>query len=563
MGERDWWKKITVYQIYPKSFKDTNDDGIGDLKGIVEKLDYLQNLGIEAIWINPVYRSPMVDNGYDIMDYKAINPQFGTMQDMDQLIGEAGKRGIRIIMDLVLNHTSNQHPWFLESKSSRTNAKKDWYIWRDPKPDGTAPTNWRAEFGGSSWTFDQQRGQYYLHCFAAEQPDLNWANPDVRAAIYELITFWLEKGVGGFRLDAITYIKKPERFTDLEPNGEDGLAPVGRASLNQPGILDYLRELKARTFARYDIFTVAEAPGVPAEQIPQFTGENGVFSMLIEFDHINMGVGSEQKWYEPVPWSLTDLKRIISKSQHYVNKTGWSALYLENHDSPRSINSYLGDQAVKAGTMPAKLLATFYMLLKGTPYIYQGQELGMTNVHYPSIDEYDDLSSFNQYRSAIREGHSEQEALEAVWRFSRDNSRTPMQWNDQKYAGFSTQKPWLGVHPNFVRVNAQAKLRNPDSLYYYYQKLIRLRKSSRALLYGDYALLEAEHEHVWAYTRSCSHEKMLVILNFSNTLVDFPSSQELVQAATKLVLGNVPERLPDLENKMQLKPYEARVYLVK
>ncbi|MET1250242.1 alpha-glucosidase [Sporolactobacillus sp. STCC-11] len=363
MGENEWWKQMVVYQVYPKSFKDTNNDGFGDIKGVTEKLDYLQKLGIEAIWLNPVYRSPMVDNGYDISDYEAIDPTFGTMDDMEELIHEAKIRGIRIVMDLVLNHSSSAHPWFLQSRSSRTNPKRDWYIWRDPKPDGAAPTNWRSEFGGSSWTLDTKTGQYYLHTFAQEQPDLNWANSEVRAAIYKMINFWLHKGVGGFRLDAITYIKKPEQFTDLPADSADGLAAIGDATLNQPGLLDYLHELKDHTFVHYDIFTVAEAPGIRPEEFEHFTGPDGVFTMLIEFDHVRMAFGPQDKWYEPISWSLTDLKKVVTKSQNQVNQTGWVALYLENHDSPRSMNNFLGDDAV--GPVPAKLLATFICCSRG------------------------------------------------------------------------------------------------------------------------------------------------------------------------------------------------------
>lgn len=552
---------MVVYQVYPKSFKDTNNDGFGDIKGVTEKLDYLQNLGIEAIWLNPVYRSPMVDNGYDISDYEAIDPLFGTMNHLDELIHEAKMRGIRIVMDLVLNHSSSQHPWFLQSRSSRTNSKRDWYIWRDPKPDGSAPTNWRSEFGGSAWTLDEKTGQYYLHTFAPEQPDLNWANPEVREAIYKMVNFWLNKGVGGFRLDAITYIKKPEQFTDL-PADADGLAVIGDATLNQPGLLDYLHELKEHTFDHYDIFTVAEAPGITPEEFDRFTGPDGVFTMLIEFDHVRMAFGPQGKWYEPIFWSLTDLKKVVTKSQNQVNQTGWVALYLENHDSPRSMNNLLGDDAV--GPVPAKLLATFYMMLKGTPYIYQGEELGMTNVHFPSIKDYQDIWSISQYESAIREGYSGREALEAVWRFSRDNSRTPMQWDNSLNAGFSEHQPWLGVNPNYLQINAKKELRNPDSVYYYYQKLIHLRQNSQALIHGDYALLEPNHEKVWAFTRTYGQEELLVLLNFSNQQIDFATPEHLLSITSKkLLLSNVPKRLPDMKDGIRLHPYEARVYLVK
>ena len=425
--QQKWWQKTVVYQVYPKSFQDTTGSGQGDIPGITRRLAYLKTLGVGAVWLTPVYPSPMIDNGYDIADYTAIDPSYGTMADMEELIAEGRRCGIRIVMDLVFNHSSDQHPWFLDSKSSRDNPHADWYIWRDAKPDGSAPTNWRAIFGGSAWTWCEERQQYYLHTFAKEQPDLNWENPAVRQALYDAANFWLDKGVGGFRIDAIVYIKKPA-FIDGEPDGEDGMVGIHEMTHDTPGILDFLHEFKANVFDGHDIFTVGEANGVAPDELKDWVGENGVFSMLFEFSHMNLNFPVSEKWYEAEDWHLSKLKGALTASQRATATNGWYPIFFENHDQPRSINKFFPQDADPL--LAAKAMATVLFTLRGTPFVYEGQELGYVNVAWDSIDDYNDISSHGQYELALEEGCTPEQALAAVHRFSRDNARTPMQWSN-------------------------------------------------------------------------------------------------------------------------------------
>lgn len=551
-----WWQKSVVYQIYPKSFYDTNDDGIGDLNGVIEKLDYLQFLGIDLIWLSPVYESPMDDNGYDISNYIEIAEQFGTMGDMERLIEEASKRDIGIIMDLVINHTSDEHEWFLESKSSKENKKRDWYIWKDPKADGSPPNNWRSVFGGSVWQYDKKTNQYYLHCFSKKQPDLNWENHHVRKALYEMIKWWLDKGIAGFRVDAITFIKKKSDFASLPTNAPDGMVPVFSVSVNQPGIHDFLSELKKEAFEKYDIVTVAEAPGVSEQELETYVGADGHFDMLFEFNHVDLDLGSEGKWIEPKEWSLQDLKEAINKSQHVLNRTGWGALYIENHDQPRSFDKFIAKSTIDQKAQ--KMLAVLYFFLKGTPFIYQGQEIGMTNVAYPSIDDYNDIGTLDQYRTAIKDGYSEEEALKAVWRRSRDNARTPMQWNDQEYAGFSSQSPWLKVNPNYKTVNVEKAMQQPESLLHFYRQLIHLRKNSEykdVIQFGDYQPVQEQHSDIFAYTRSTEEKTLLVVCNF----YEKDATIALDHQAKKIVLSNYMDS-SIFNGSLTLRSYEAIIY---
>jgi oligo-1,6-glucosidase/alpha-glucosidase len=552
MTNSQWWKKSIVYQIYPKSFYDSNDDGVGDLQGIIQKLDYLQELGIDVIWLSPVYQSPMDDNGYDISDYQAIAEEFGSMEDMEQLIAEAKKRDMKLIMDLVVNHTSDEHAWFLESKSGVHAPKRDWYIWRNGKEEGMPPNNWRSIFGGSCWEYDHQTKQYYLHAFSKKQPDLNWENPDVREAVYKMIGWWLDKGISGFRVDAITFIKKRQDFDDIHVKQKDGMMTI---ETNQEGIHQFLGELNQAAFAPHNLLTVAEAPGVSLEELPLYTGENGHFSMLFEFDHVDLDIGKEGKWYKPRNWSLADFKTAISTSQAFYNETGWGALYLENHDQPRSLNKFI--QRDEIGPIPAKMLAAVYFLLKGTPFIYQGQEIGMTNAFYPSIEDYDDLASIDQYRSALEEGYSKEEALAAIWRRSRDHARTPMQWKDSEHAGFSKSKPWLQVNTNYASINVESALEDRDSLFYFYQQLIRLRKDSRyadIITFGQYEPFLEDYRYIMAYTRELNDEKVAVIANFSH--VETPL--EIKVNLKKIILSNYKDAAPD--EFAALRPYECLVY---
>ena len=521
MKATHWWQNTAVYQIYPKSFNDTHGKGTGDLRGITEKLDYLKLLGAGALWLTPVYPSPMVDNGYDISDYCGIHPDFGTLADMEELIAEAKKRGMRIVMDLVYNHTSDQHPWFLESKKSRTNAKSDWYIWRDAKEDGRAPTNWRGIFGGSAWTYSEERGQYYLHTFAEAQPDLNWENPEVREALFAAANFWLAKGVGGFRIDAITYIKKPAVFTDGEPDAADGMTSVHDMTANTPGILDFLHEFRARVFDGHDIFTVGEANGVTPEELPLWVGENGVFSMLFEFSHVLVPYEGGECWHKALPWPLTKLKRALTASQHATAKEGWFPIYFENHDRARSVNYFFPQGANKK--LAAKALAAVLFTLRGTPFIYEGEELGMTNVAWDSIDAYDDISSHGQYALALEDGFSKEEALGFVHFNSRDNARTPMQWTAERHAGFTSGTPWLPVNENYRTLNAAAEEKDADSVLHFYRHLAKLRETIPALLNGVYEELLEENEQIYAFSRTLGKTRIKTAVNFSTKDAALPA----------------------------------------
>ncbi|MBR5913379.1 MAG: alpha-glucosidase [Selenomonadaceae bacterium] len=543
----EWWQNQAVYQIYPKSFLDTTGKGTGDLRGIIEKLDYIKSLGAGAIWLTPIYPSPMVDNGYDISDYTAIDPRFGTMEDFDELIAKAKERGIRIVMDLVYNHTSDEHAWFKESKSSKTNSKSDWYIWRDAKPDGSAPTNWRSIFGGSAWEWCEERQQYYLHTFAIQQPDLNWENPDVRQALYDAANFWLDRGVGGFRIDAIVYIKKPKNFVDGEPDS-DGKSNVHNMIAATEGILDFLHEFKREVFEGKDIFTVAEANSVKPEDLPEWVGERGVFDMLFEFSHVNvMFDNGEEFWHRAKPIKLSDLKAALTASQKATRNT-WYPIYFENHDKPRSVNNFFPDDADK--NLAAKALATILFTLRGTPFIYQGEELGFANEPFNSIDDYDDISSHGQYDLAQADGLSPEDALRAVHKFSRDNARTPMQWDSSINAGFTSGKAWLPVHKDFKNCNAEVEERDADSVLNFYRRLSALRNSSDVLIGGEYEELCHDSEEIYVFTRTLGDKKLCTVVNFTTHDVELPAQ---IKGAKKL-LGNYADE------KNYLRETEAAIY---
>ena len=549
-----WWQSCQVYQVYPKSFLDTTGSGTGDLNGIAAKLDYLKTLGVGAVWLTPVYPSPMVDNGYDIADYTGIDPSYGTMADMEHLIAEAKQRNIRIVMDLVYNHSSDQHPWFLASKKDKTNPKADWYIWRDAKPDGSAPTNWRSIFGGSAWTWCEERQQYYLHTFAPQQPDLNWANPDVRQALYDAANFWLDKGVGGFRIDAIVYIKKPE-FKDGQPDSNDGLVDIHAMEANTTGILDYLHEFKENVFDGHDIFTVGEANGVPAEDLDKWVGDNGVFDMLFEFSHMDVQFpGGAEVWCHAKPWPLTALKKALTASQTATANNGWYPIFFENHDQPRCINHFLPEGADR--DLAAKGMATVLMTLRGTPFIYEGQEIGMANVAWGSIECYNDLSSHNQYRRALAEGHTEAAALHSVHRFSRDNARTPMQWTRGTHSGFTTGLPWLPVeHDRTYTVENEAE--NADSVLSYYRRLAKQRAEIECLTAGDYTELLTADESIYAFRRTLGAEATVTLVNFTAETASYDA--DLVRGMNRLVDSYPTDAQADEEPGI-LRPFEAVVY---
>ena len=547
-----WWQETIAYEIYVNSFQDSDGDGYGDLNGIRQRLDYLEDLGVGAIWLTPVFASPMVDNGYDVSDYYEINPRYGTMEDMDDLIREAKEKGIRIVMDLVYNHTSDQCRWFTESARSKDNPYSDWYIWRDPKPDGSEPNNWRGIFGGSAWTWCEARGQYYLHTFAKEQPDLNWANPEVRKALCDAANFWLDKGVGGFRMDAIPYIKKPADFSDGAANDSEGKVSIHDMTVNTEGILDYLHEFKKNVTEGKDIFTVGEANGITAEQLPQWVGEKGVFDMVFEFSHLNQA----EIWCRAGKWKLQNLKKALTASQEATRNNGWYPVFFENHDLSRSINAYFPDGAdpVLAG----KAMGTILLTLRGTPFIYQGEELGMRNVSWESIDSYNDLNTRVQYETAIKEGFSEEEAMGFVHRFSRDNARTPMQWEDAPGVGFTDGKPWLPVGDDCRTVNAASEEQDPGSVLNWYKRLSALRKENPVLISGSYTEVLPDSETIFAYVRENDSDRLLVLVNFSGEESIYDPAEAGLSDAGKaqILLSNYEDE------KAQpgiLRPYEAVV----
>lgn len=551
-----WWKEGVAYQIYPRSFKDSNNDGIGDIQGIISKLDYLRNLGIDIIWISPVYQSPNEDNGYDISNYKAIMREFGTMDDFDMLLKETHKRDMKLIMDLVVNHTSDEHPWFIESRSSKHNPYRDYYIWKPGKNDAE-PNNWASIFEGSVWEYDKKTKEYYMHIFSRKQPDLNWENSDVRHELYDIINWWLNKGIDGFRVDAITHIKKKPGLPNLPNPKNKKYVSSFAGHLNRPGIQTFLQELKNQTFAHYDIMTVGEANGVSADEALEWVNErNSIFNMIFQFEHLELwGRGSADKL------DIHGLKETFTKWQTKLHGHGWNALFMENHDQPRSVSTWGNDTTYRKES--AKSLATMFFLMQGTPFIYQGQEIGMTNVHFPSIHDYNDISAKNLYKQKQAEGIPHQDIMQIIWRNGRDNTRTPMQWNRQKNAGFSENVPWMEVNPNYLYINVEEAKEDPNSIYHYYRKLIKLRKSSDTLIYGEYKLILEGHNYVYAYTRVLNDETFLIIANLfkQDTAIALP--QSFYHKVNELLLSNYHVTERHLSHEIALKPYEARVYKIK
>lgn len=554
--KKKWWKESVVYQIYPRSFKDSNGDGIGDLQGIIEKLDYLKNLGIDIIWLCPIFKSPNDDNGYDISDYQDIMDEFGTMEDFDQLLDEAHKKGIKVVLDLVANHTSDEHPWFIESRSSKENPKRDWYIWRDGK-DGKEPNNWKSIFEGSAWEYDEETDQYYFHLFSKKQPDLNWENPEVRRALKDMVCWWLDKGIDGFRIDAISHIKKQPGFPDLpNPNNEDYVDAMPYTR-NVEGIDEWLSEFSQDTFKNYDIMTVGEANGVTIEDADRWVGEeHGYMNMIFQFEHLGL-------WDKEVTQKLdvVALKKVLTKWQKGLENRGWNALFFENHDQTRSVSTIGNDKEYWKES--AKMLATVYFFMQGTPYIYQGQEIGMTNVKYPNIEDYDDISMRNYYNVERAKGRSHEEVMEVVWNKTRDNSRTPMQWDASPMAGFTTgNTSWLGINENYVDINVEQQEKDPDSILNYYKKMIQIRKEHELFVYGTYDLLFPDDTKLFVYTRTLENKQAIVICNFSEEETDFTRPEELVMKHSQLLLANYPNVENELPVEITLKPYEARIYLL-
>jgi len=547
---KKWWKEAVAYQIYPRSFYDTNGDGIGDIRGIIEKLDYLKDLGVDVVWLSPVYQSPNDDNGYDISDYKAIMSEFGTMKDLDELMEKIHKRGMKLIMDLVINHTSDEHEWFIESRSSKDNLYRDYYIWHPGKKDGSRPNNWESIFNGPAWEWDDKTKEYYMHIFSKKQPDLNWENPEVRQSLYDTVNWWLDKGIDGFRIDAITHIKKKPGFPDLPNPLKKDVVPSFDAHMNQPGIDKHLTELAEETFNNYDMMTVGEANGVEVEDAEQWVGEeNGYFDMIFQFEHINL-------WGDKATFDLTEFKKVLTKWQKGLEGVGWNALFLENHDLVRAVSSMGNDTDMRKTS--AKALATMYFFMQGTPFIYQGQEIGMTNVHFDSLDEYDDIQSVNKAKTMIKEGSKQEEAMEYIWESSRDNSRTPMQWNSTEQAGFTTGTPWLKVNDNYADINVAESYEDPNSVYNFYKKMIDIRRRSETLIYGTYELIEEKHPSVYAYLRHGEQEDFLIMVNMFDGREKMDFSKYNLK---ELVLANY-EVNDRLNNSILLRPYEARMYKI-
>ena len=507
---KQWWKEIVAYQVYPRSFYDSNGDGIGDLPGLIEKLDYLKELGIDLIWVCPIFDSPNDDNGYDIRDYKAILDEFGTMEDCDRLIEEVHKRDMKIIFDLVVNHTSDEHEWFIESRSSKDNPYRDYYIWHEGDEEGNRPNNWESIFSGSVWEYDEQTEEYYMHVFSKKQPDLNWENPAVRQDVYSLINWWLDKGIDGFRVDAISHIKKREGFPDMPNPLNKDVVPSYDGHMNQPGIDKFLTELAAETFNNYDIMTVGEANGVSIKDAEQWVGEeSGYFDMIFQFEALGLWGERDGEVFD-----LRDYKQVLTKWQEGLDGIGWNALYIENHDLIRAVSA-MGDDGTLRKTS-AKALGMMYFFMQGTPFIYQGQEIGMTNVQFDELTDYDDIQSVNRARQMMEEGTPREEAMNYIYASSRDNVRTPMQWNSQPEAGFTTGTPWLGVNPNYADINVAESLKDPNSIYHFYKEMIALRRDNEALIYGSYELVLPLHKQVYAYKRQGESETYLIVVNVFN-----------------------------------------------
>lgn len=552
--EKKWWKESVVYQIYPRSFKDSNGDGIGDINGITSKLDYLKELGIDVIWLSPVYKSPNDDNGYDISDYRDIMDEFGTMEDFDKLLNEAHKRNIKILMDLVVNHTSDEHKWFVESRKSRDNKYRDYYIWREGK-DGKEPNNWGSIFGGSAWQYDENTNMYYLHLFSKKQPDLNWENETVRNEIYDMMKWWLDKGIDGFRMDVISMISKDQKF----PDGKNG--DFGPYSIHGPRVHEFLKEMNKEVLSKYDIMTVGETAGVTIDEAKKYAGfDSNELNMVFQFEHMDLDNNKDYKWNDE-PVKLTKLKEVMGKWQTELEGEAWNSLFWNNHDQPRVVSRF-GNDSDEYREVSAKMLGTCLHMMKGTPYIYQGEELGMTNIYFNSIDEYNDIESINAYNELVGSGKVSKEKMMSYLRYkSRDNARTPMQWSDDENAGFTTGKPWMTINPNYVKINAQNEVSDSNSVFNYYKKLIKLRKENDIIVYGNYKPILEDSEEIFAYIRELEDKKLLVLCNFTKNVTSAEIPAELLNKDAKLLISNYScEDLDKTSKDIKLKAYEARVY---
>lgn len=549
MEERIWWKEAVCYQVYPRSFNDSNNDGIGDINGIREKLDYLKDLGIDVIWVSPIFKSPNDDNGYDISDYQDIMDEFGTMEDFELLLKETHDKGMKLILDLVINHTSDEHPWFIESKSSKDNPKRDWYIWQEGK-DGKEPNNWGSIFNGSAWEKTEETDEYYLHIFSKKQPDLNWENEAVRSELYNMINWWFDKGIDGFRVDAITHIQKSFEDGDIpvEPGDEQYKAAFERYT-NRPGILNHLRELRDETFNKYDIMTVGEANGVSPDDANDWVGfDNGIFNMIFQFEHLGLW-NTEDSGFDVIQY-----KNIMSKWQDQLEGVGWNALFIENHDQPRLVSTWGDDEHYWYESATSH--ATNYFLQKGTPFIYQGQEIGMTNYPFESLEDFNDVSVKNEIKLKEQNGEDTSSLLNNLSKVNRDNSRSMMQWDNRAYAGFSTTEPWFHVNPNYKTINVAGQLEDEHSVLNYYKRLIQLKKDYDVFNYGKYELVDKDHKQIYSYKRILDNEEVIIMSNLTSekATITYPLNLE----RSKLLLHNYIT----IENTNALEPFETRVYRI-
>ena len=552
--EKRWWKESVVYQIYPRSFCDSNGDGIGDLNGITGKLDYLKELGIDVIWLSPVYKSPNDDNGYDISDYQAIMDEFGTMEDFDRMLATAHEKGIKIMMDLVVNHTSDEHKWFIESRKSTDNPYRDYYIWRPAKEDGSLPNNWGSCFSGPAWEYDKTTDMYFLHLFSKKQPDLNWDNPAVRQDVFDMMNWWLKKGVDGFRMDVISLISKEPGLPDKEP-GINGYATFN-VSANGPHVHEYLQEMRQKALNNADTITVGECSGVTLEEAKKYArSDEKELNMVFQFEHMDVDSDEKAGKWTTRKMDLRNLKKILTRWQKGLQDIAWNSLYWENHAQPRSVSRF-GNDSDEYREISAKMLATCIHMMQGTPYVYQGEELGMTNCPFNTLDNFRDLESINAFHELTEQGKmTEEDMMAAIGYKGRDNARTPMQWDDSAYAGFSTTNPWIMVNPNYTKINAKDQVNREDSVFKYYQKLIKLRHESELIVYGTYDLILDDDKDIYAYIRTLGDEKLIVYCNFSENTREVELPEEFVNK--KVLISNYSDAKAN--PKITLRPYEAIV----
>ena len=552
--EKRWWKESVVYQIYPRSFCDSNGDGIGDLNGITGKLDYLKELGIDVIWLSPVYKSPNDDNGYDISDYQAIMDEFGTMEDFDRMLATAHEKGIKIMMDLVVNHTSDEHKWFIESRKSTDNPYRDYYIWRPAKEDGSLPNNWGSCFSGPAWEYDKTTDMYFLHLFSKKQPDLNWDNPAVRQDVFDMMNWWLKKGVDGFRMDVISLISKEPGLPDKEP-GINGYATFN-VSANGPHVHEYLQEMRQKALNNADTITVGECSGVTLEEAKKYArSDEKELNMVFQFEHMDVDSDEKAGKWTTRKMDLRNLKKILTRWQKGLQDIAWNSLYWENHDQPRSVSRF-GNDSDEYREISAKMLATCIHMMQGTPYVYQGEELGMTNCPFNTLDNFRDLESINAFHELTEQGKmTEEDMMAAIGYKGRDNARTPMQWDDSAYAGFSTANPWIMVNPNYTKINAKDQVNREDSVFKYYQKLIKLRHESELIVYGTYDLILDDDKDIYAYIRTLGDEKLIVYCNFSENTREVELPEEFINK--KVLISNYSDAKAN--PKITLRPYEAIV----